>query len=151
MQVISPLMPWRQEPLLVHGDTHSRLSNRLVGTISWTNTDLLSIRPLGTHFNEIQIKIQNFSFIKMHLKMLSAKWQPFSPGEDGLKFKHHCATGCQFSVHLHTNSGGYILHFNIANNYYCPLVWEIDDASMLLSGWSRATRKFQAFSTIWCL
>ena len=36
--------------------------------ITWTNADLLSIRPLGTNFSEIQIKIQNFPFMKMHLK-----------------------------------------------------------------------------------
>ena len=41
---------------------------------------LFSIRPLGTNFSEISNKIQKFSFKKMHLKMLSAKWQPFCPG-----------------------------------------------------------------------
>ena len=41
--------------------------------ITWTNADLLSIRPLGTTFNEIQTEIQNFSFMKMWLKLLSAK------------------------------------------------------------------------------
>ena len=39
---------------------------------------------LGTNFSEILIKIQNFSFTKMHLKILSAKWQPFCPGGDEL-------------------------------------------------------------------
>ena len=34
------------------------------------------MRPLGTHFSEIQIKIQN---IKMHVKV-SAKWQLFCRG-----------------------------------------------------------------------
>ena len=48
--------------------------------ITWTNADLLSIRPLVMNFSEIWIKTQNFSFIKMHLKMLSAKWLPFCPG-----------------------------------------------------------------------
>ena len=32
---------------------------------------LMAIGPLGTNFSEIQIKIPNFSFVKMHLKMLS--------------------------------------------------------------------------------
>ena len=36
--------------------------------ISWTNTDLLSIGPLGTNFSEIRIKIHNFSIIKMFWK-----------------------------------------------------------------------------------
>ena len=37
--------------------------------------------PLGTNLSEIFIKIQNFSSTKMHLKLSSAKWQPFCPGE----------------------------------------------------------------------
>ena len=39
--------------------------------------DLLSIVPLGTNISEIWIGIQSFSFMKMHLRMLSVKWQPF--------------------------------------------------------------------------
>ena len=34
------------------------------------------IGPLGTNFSEILIKIQNFSFMKMPVKILSVKWQP---------------------------------------------------------------------------
>ena len=44
----------------------------------------LSIGPLGTNFSEIQIKMQNFPFRKMNLKLLSGKWQPFCPGKDEL-------------------------------------------------------------------
>ena len=32
---------------------------------------------------EILIKIQNFSFTKMHLKISYAKWRPFCPGGGG--------------------------------------------------------------------
>ena len=42
-----------------------------------TNAGVLLIGPLGTNFNEISIEIYRFSFKKMHLKMLSGKWQPF--------------------------------------------------------------------------
>ena len=45
---------------------------------------LLPIGPLGTNFNEILIKIQNFSFTEMHLKLSSAKWRPFCPGGEEL-------------------------------------------------------------------
>ena len=45
------------------------------------NAGLLPIGPLGTNFSEILIKTQNFSFMKMHLKISSAKWWPFCPGE----------------------------------------------------------------------
>ena len=60
---LSPLQPW---------------------AITWTNAGLLSTGPSGTKFSEIQIKIQNFSFAKMHLKMLSVKWRPFCPGREEL-------------------------------------------------------------------
>ena len=60
------------------------LSPVLHQAITWTNADLLSIGPLGTNFIEIWIKIQKFSFLKMPLKMLSAKWQPFCLGGDEL-------------------------------------------------------------------
>ena len=38
------------------------------------------IGTLGTNFNEILSEIRTFSFIKMHLKMSSAKWRPFILG-----------------------------------------------------------------------
>ena len=40
--------------------------------ITWTNVALFSIKLPGTNFSEIQIKIQDCSFIKMHLKIMSA-------------------------------------------------------------------------------
>ena len=48
--------------------------------IIWTNAGLLTIRPLGTNFHEILIKIRTFSLKKMHFKMSSAKSQPFCLG-----------------------------------------------------------------------
>ena len=48
--------------------------------IIWTNAGILLIGPWGTNFSEILIGIQTFSFKKMHLKMLSAKWRPFCLG-----------------------------------------------------------------------
>ena len=48
--------------------------------IIWTGAVLLSIGPLGTNFSEILIKIQNFSFTKMHPKISPAKRRPFCPG-----------------------------------------------------------------------
>ena len=46
--------------------------------IMYTNAMSLSITPLGTNFGDILIKIQTFSFRKMHLEMSSAKWRPYS-------------------------------------------------------------------------
>ena len=48
--------------------------------IIWTNAGLLLIGPLGKNFNEILIQILSFSFKKMRLKVLSAKWRPFCLG-----------------------------------------------------------------------
>ena len=45
-----------------------------------TNAGILLIGPLGTNFSEILIQILTFSFTKMRLKVLSAKWRPFCPG-----------------------------------------------------------------------
>ena len=52
--------------------------------IIWTSAGILLNGPLGTNFCEILIKIQNFSFTKMHLKTSSAQWRPFCPGGDEL-------------------------------------------------------------------
>ena len=48
--------------------------------IIWTNAGILLIRSLGTNPNEILIGILTFSFKRMHLKMLSAKWRLFCLG-----------------------------------------------------------------------
>ena len=45
--------------------------------IIWTNAGIFLIRPLGTNFSEILMKILIFSLKKMHLKVSSAKWWPF--------------------------------------------------------------------------
>ena len=44
--------------------------------IIWTNAGILLIKLLGINFSDILIWIQTFSFKRMHLKMLSAKWLP---------------------------------------------------------------------------
>ena len=52
-----------------------------------TNAGILLIRPLGTNFNEILIETLTFSFIKMRLKVSSAKWRPFCLGLNVLSIK----------------------------------------------------------------
>ena len=54
--------------------------------IIWTNAGLMSIGSLRTIFSEILVKIPNFSSTKMHLKISSAKWQPFWPRGEELKY-----------------------------------------------------------------
>ena len=52
--------------------------------IIWTNDGLLLNGPLGANFIEIWIKINTFSFKKMHLGVSSGKWQPFCLGLNAL-------------------------------------------------------------------
>ena len=42
--------------------------------IIWTNAGLLLIGPLGSNNSEFLIKLQQFSYKEIHLKMMSAKW-----------------------------------------------------------------------------
>ena len=60
--------------------------------IIWTNAGILLIWPLGTNFSEMLIQIHTFSFMKMHVKMSSAKWRPFCLGLNGLR----CNRGKKF-------------------------------------------------------
>ena len=48
--------------------------------VTWINDVLFSTGPLGTNFSRIGIKILNFSLMKMHLDLSSAKWRSFCPG-----------------------------------------------------------------------
>ena len=65
--------------------SYNGLSPRRCHTIIWTNAGILLIQPLGTKFSEILITIHMFSFMKMHLKMSSAKLRPFRLGLNVLK------------------------------------------------------------------
>ena len=69
-------------------DTYASVSKAIIGSdndlppvqcqaIIRTNTRLLFIGSLATNVSVIWIKIQQFSYKKMFLKMLLAKWQPF--------------------------------------------------------------------------
>ena len=49
------------------------------------NDGILLIGPMGTNFSEILIGILTFSFKKIHLKVSSAKWQPFCLGLNMLR------------------------------------------------------------------
>ena len=74
--------------------------------IIWTNTGLLPIGPLGTNFSEILIKLQNFSYTKMHLNTPSAKWRPFFQEEMSLLLgtsgsSRGVCQGMEFSIRNH--------------------------------------------------
>ena len=56
--------------------------------IIWTNAGILSIGPLGMDFSEILMEIDTFSFKKMRLKILSAKWRPSCLGLNVLSLQN---------------------------------------------------------------
>ena len=58
---------------LVNIGSGNRLSPVRHQAITWTNTDLSSIKPLWTHFNQIVFDMQTFSFTEINWKMFSGK------------------------------------------------------------------------------
>ena len=76
--------------------------------IIWTNAGIFLIGPLGTNFSEILIRIQTFSFRKMHLKISSAKWRPFCLGLNELIQR---AKGFCRNVEFWANISFTIVHF----------------------------------------
>ena len=85
------------------------LSPGLCQAIIWTNVGILLIRTLGTNLSEISSEIQAFSFTKMHLKILSAKWRQFYSSLNALRlnidvaasvFRHYnCVTWASPGMH----------------------------------------------------
>ena len=55
--------------------------------IIWTNASILLIVPLGTYSSEIQIKLQQFPFRNIDMKMLSIKWRSVCLGVNVLKLE----------------------------------------------------------------
>ena len=87
---------------------HQWISWALVQIVAWclfgashylNQCYILSIGPLRTNFSEILIKIQSFSFTKMHLNIWSAKWQPFCPRGDELVLILIYDMVCFFPIH----------------------------------------------------
>ena len=95
--------------------------------IIWTNAGLLSIGPLGTNFSKILIKIQNFSFTKMHLKLSSAKQWPFCPGGEELEILiiHHFTNA---AISLQT-------HPRVTSLVVCQQGWALGPDSIKMSSY----------------
>ena len=75
---------------------------------------LLSIGPVGTNFSDISVKNRSFPYKKMRLKMSSAKWRPFCPGEDVLS-----GQPCTPENHTH-----FISLFGIVMAYKGTIPWD---------------------------
>ena len=84
-------------------------------TIIGTNAGILLIRPMGTNFNEILIKIYTFSFEKMNFKISSGKWQPSCLGLDILFIFYLPQAVTQKYYELyHSHNEEHTLHFWIS-------------------------------------
>ena len=68
----------------------------------WTNAGILVIIPLGINFREDLIKINIFSFKKMHAKLSSAKWHLFRLGHNELNIGLQNNTHTQNANRRHT-------------------------------------------------
>ena len=106
---------------------------RLVGTKPLSEP-VLVIQTLGTNFTDILSKIHALSFKKMHLEMLSAKWQQFCLSLNVLTFDiavlyPMCSIGPCYSE---------ILFFEIINFILCWILHGqlIKDGLYPLDHWS---------------
>ena len=81
--------------LTIIGSDNGLSPSRRQAIIS-TNAGILLIGPLGTNFSDILIEIPTFSFNKMHLRMLSAKWRPFCLGLNVLMVN--------ITIHVHVSA-----------------------------------------------
>ena len=87
-----PLVPHLRVTGLDTIGSGNELSPARCQAITWISASSLPLGPLGINFSEIQIKIQKFSFTKMHFKISSAKWRPFSPRGDELVKSRNVST-----------------------------------------------------------
>ena len=91
----------------------------------WYNSGILSIGCRETNFNEIFIKIQQFSFKKMHLHISSGKWQPFCLSLNVLMMVWGGELVCHATWYIVTM----MLHASVFKSYCClletliPLAW----------------------------
>ena len=100
---IQPLTHWGRVIHICVGNlviigSDNGLSPRRRQAIIWTNVGILLIRPLGTNFSEILIRNQTFSFKKIHLKMLFAKWHPSCLGLNVLMKWKCCPSHCPINT-----------------------------------------------------
>ena len=105
--------------------------------ITWTNAGLLLIGPLGTNFSEIQIKMQLFSFTKMHLNLSAEKWWPFCPGGDELTHSGWVMHICISDKGHYWSSNGLYLFEAIVNVIATDgLVTQVARASVVMVYWA---------------
>ena len=104
--------------------------------IIWTNAGILLIRPLGTNFNEILIDILPLWFMKMCLKVSSAKLRPFCLGLNVLTSLHcfrtlsanmmdSCENGSRHPEHMHPRQG-WTDRYLLTTSVFSTIQWYIE-------------------------
>ena len=56
---------------------------------------------MGTKLSEVRVELKHFSFMKMHMKMSSAKWRSFCPGREELRY--HASWGSMVTLQWRYN------------------------------------------------
>ena len=122
-EVKSALIPWQNttishwgrvtyicvDNLTIIGSDNGLAPGRRQAIIR-TNAGILLFGPLGKNFNEFLIEILTFSFKKMCLKVLSAKWRPYCLGLNVI----YARPWIWWSVHMNLLTGKLIA---FANNH----------------------------------
>ena len=85
--------------------------------ITWTNVRILLIGPLGTNFSEILIKIHTLSFMKIYLKISSAKWRLFCLGLSELT-AHLCCPPMADHVNVNCCVGLGVINIVASGKYF---------------------------------
>ena len=118
-----------------------RLSPSQRQAIIWTNAGILLIQPLGKKISEISIEIHIFSIKKMHLKMSSAKCQPFCLLSAALSsLKEQDMMYGMISVNWSPSPVGADANCR-ANSRLVPSQWETSLQSNAVSHWLGANLK----------
>ena len=116
---------------------------------AWGQIEFLSIAPFRTNFTEIWIKIQNFSFQKMHLKMSLANIWPYWPFCSGHNVLNY-AWVSYFNWHNWCNStNDYIPYYRKTSNISRTLVGSkiVDNSDVVGASPVGAAPTTSSFST----
>ena len=124
LQYLTPHI-WVGNLIIIGSD--NGLSPGQCQAIIWTNAGILSIGPVLTNFSELLIVIHTFSFKKMHLKLSTAKGQPFCLSLNVLKNRvmsigvaeHFMLTVCRLILQIPWSLIGLLRVYEVWEKQHC--------------------------------